>query len=130
MRTRPYSSCCGLTDRRPAASALTAMLYHGVTPPDGKSRWRAERALAADLRNYSRSAAAAPCWAASLQSREGRVVDDLAASTLKRATLQLAHHERGVGTWFRVVELEVPGRLEAEPWGVRGTAQNHHDQLP
>ena len=36
-----------LTDRRSAASALTAMLHHGATPPDGKSRWRAKRAKAA-----------------------------------------------------------------------------------
>src|SRR5207247_10037348 len=38
-------------DLRSAASALTAMLHHGATPPDGKSRWRAKRASAAMLRN-------------------------------------------------------------------------------
>src|SRR5262245_25848870 len=51
-----------LTDRRSAASALTAMLQHDATPPDGNSRWRAKRVSAAVQRDCQwRSAAAAPC---------------------------------------------------------------------
>src|SRR5262249_44988971 len=57
-------------DRRSAASALIAMLHHGFTPPERQEPLASEASQCGGAtKRDSRSAAAAPCWAATFRNR-------------------------------------------------------------